>query len=151
MRAFQENNASVIEYRFVGLTKAMNEVVAYLMILGGFALGCYLILPPRRFLAGEFLPAILIGLGCYLLRIVRRARLLIEPSQITVVSAFDERTVLLTAVVGVFSVRGGRGAVTGKALKLRDGSSLNISLGTFDLDQRFWDWLHQFPDLDKQT
>jgi hypothetical protein len=150
--ATQGTDASSIEYRLTGLTKAMNEVVAYLIILGGIAIGYYLITPRHRNLPLEFIPAIMIGLGYYLLRIVHRARILIEPSQITVASAFDERTVPLAAIVGVFSVRGGRfGTVTGKALKLRDGTSLNISLQTFDLDQRFWDWLGQFPDLDKRT
>jgi hypothetical protein len=130
----------------------MNEVVASLLILGGIGIGCYLITPKHRFLPGELLPAMMVASGFYLIRIVRRSRILIEPSQITVASASGQRTVQLAGILGVSSVRGGRyGTVTGKALKLRDGSSLNISLQTFDLDQRFWDWLRQFPDLDKRT
>jgi hypothetical protein len=98
---------SNLEYRFTGPTRAMNEAVAYLLIVAGFGIGCYLIIPSHRWLEGEFLPVVMIGLGLHLLRVVRRSRILIEPSQITVASAFDERTVPLPAVVGVFSVRGG--------------------------------------------
>ncbi len=150
MCPLRSDETTTIEYRQTGFTKAAN-----LLFVGIFFLFAIFVL--YRFatspdiMSGVAFAALIIVGDVYYLATVLRSRILIEGTQIRIRNAFGERGAGLTEIEGVRDVYGKNGVgVVGKLLCLKDGrGAIRISLLTLDLDDRFTNWLKQFPNLDK--
>ena len=66
-------------------------------------------------------------------------------------SAFRERSADLSKIEGFQTIRGRGGATTGKLLRLEGGGSITVSYVVFDIDDRFREWISQYPDLDDRN
>ena len=144
-------NPAKIEYRQTGSTKAVNIIVALLVIVLGIS-ALYMFVTRFSFAPGVALALLIIAGGLYLLLTVLRSRISIEGTRIKVQNAFGERAADFSEIEGVRNIYGKYGAsVTGKLLCLKAGrGTITIPMMVFDFDDRFRVWLQQFPDLDKR-
>ncbi len=150
MCPFRSDESTTIEYRQRGFTKAVNLFfVGILFVVGIFFLQKSV--HDSAPAGGVALAMLIIAGDAYYLATVLRSRILIEGTQIKVRNAFGERTADIAEIEGVRDIPGKNNVgVVGKLLCLKDGrGTIRVSLQTIDLDDRFTNWLKQFPNLDK--
>jgi len=150
MESVQQANSARLEYRQKGWVKAVNlaAVIGLLMvpiIFVGFL--------PSPNSASDVIRCVLIVVlvpigDAYYLANVLRTRILIDGMRISVRSAFVERTADVGEIRGIRRIVG-RAVTT--YICLKDGSdAIKIPAYVLDLDDRFKEWLKQFPDLGTQ-
>jgi|SRR5580658_7830108 hypothetical protein len=150
MCPLRSDESTAIEYRQTGFTKAANLFfVGILFLFAVFVL--FRFATSQDFTDGVAFAGLIIAGDVFYLATVLRSRILIEGTRVRVRNAFVERTADITEIEGVRDIPGKNNVgVVGKLLCLKDGrGTIRISLQTLDLDDRFTNWLKQFPNLDK--
>lgn len=134
-----------IEYRQTGSNRIFGFILVGIIVSFG-ALGIIASLTLFLSKTGFALGVLIIAGGGYYLRTILRSRMLIDDSGIEVHTAFVDRTAKLGEIAGYQPVIGRSGADT--VLRLEDNrGSIEIPHAVFDIDDRFRDWLAQFPKL----
>lgn len=151
MHSLRSDESTTIEYRQRGFTKAVNLFfVGILFVVGIFFLQKSV--HDSAPAGGVALAMLIIAGDVYYLATVLRSRILIGGTRVSVRNAFGERTADITEIEGVRNIplKNGLGEA-GKLLCLKDGrGTIRVSSLTLDLDDRFTNWLKQFPNLDKR-
>jgi hypothetical protein len=143
MEAFQEAKSARLEYRQKGWVKAVN--LAVVGLIPSFIIYLTFLHGGPWSVRDVILTVVILAGDAYFLVIVLRSRIVIDGTRVTVRSAFGERTADVSEIRGVRRIAG-RGVST--YICLKDGSdAIELPTSVLDLDDRFREWLNQFPDL----
>jgi hypothetical protein len=150
MEAVQQAKSARLEYRQTGWVKAVNLVaVAGLLMVPLIFIRALHWPGSIQDLIGCVSMIVLIPIGdAYYLATVLRTRIVIDGTRISVRNAFKERIADLSEIRGVRRIVG---RSVGTYICLKDGSdAIELPNNVLDLDDRFREWLKQFPDLGTQ-
>jgi hypothetical protein len=150
MEAVQSVQSAVLEYRQTGWVKAVNLAAVVGLVFAPLIFISHIPGPipfPDLVKCVVFYVVLLAG-DAYYLATVLRTRILIDGTRVSVRNAFKERTADVSEIRGVRRIVG-RGVTT--YICLKDGSdAIELPRNVLDLDDRFREWLKQFPDLGTQ-
>ncbi len=150
MSSFQEARPINLEYRQTGWGKGLN--LFFVAVVFGFgAFTGYMGVTSLASVQILVLSFLIMAGGVWYLLTVLRSRIVIDGARIVVWSAFRERSADLSKIEGFQTIRGRGGATTGKLLRLEGGGSITVSYVVFDIDDRFREWISQYPDLDDRN